>query len=433
MAVFSEKLYDKVESELAEYIQKNSRNGFVYIEFTYKQIGMDEAWYKDVCATLNWDKIKIKREILLQRIRGNSKSPFDPDDVDEINSYRTHPIEEHIIHNDFLLRVYRPIDKAVPYIIGVDCATGTNNDSTVATFVDPYTLCPVAIIKSPLIDEPDAAEILIELIMRFAPKAVLAIERNNIGSSIINIIRRTKYATRLYNDPTKMDNTPDDKLDRTGQLEKKANNSRHWGIYTEGKSRERMMQILLLRVKDNKDGFVCNEIIDDINNLIQKSNGRIEAESGKHDDCIMSYLIALYTYMNGYKLSRYGIIKGLKRDVVEEIQNKEPTYEDLYKALPAEWQAIMPKPGGSLIATDISADIGLPQNMFDGVGTKEDDAIYQQIMSVQQRRRMHKLSVDPDNADIDNEYIEEMVKQAQNKERGGFTHAQFDIAKILSR
>ena len=84
-AVFTERLYDMTEEEIREFMRVNSRNGIVYIEFNYKQIGMDEDWYQRVCAASNWEKIKIKREVLLQRIRGTSASPFDPDDLDVIN------------------------------------------------------------------------------------------------------------------------------------------------------------------------------------------------------------------------------------------------------------------------------------------------------------------------------------------------------------
>ena len=108
---------------------------------------MDEDWYQRVCAASNWEKIKIKREVLLQRIRGTSASPFDPDDLDVINGFRKEPIEEIMVNKIFTLYVYEKLDKMVPYIMGIDCATGTNNDNTVIMIIDPYTLRPVAVLK----------------------------------------------------------------------------------------------------------------------------------------------------------------------------------------------------------------------------------------------------------------------------------------------
>ena len=102
-ALFTEKMYDKTHAEFVQFVKLNSTNSFIYIEFNYKQIGQDEKWFNKLCEFLNQDKMRIKREVLLQRIRGSSNSPFDPEDLDIINSYRTNPIEEYLIRDYFNL------------------------------------------------------------------------------------------------------------------------------------------------------------------------------------------------------------------------------------------------------------------------------------------------------------------------------------------
>jgi hypothetical protein len=438
MATFTERLYDMDTKNISDYIAKNSSNNMVYIEFNYKQIGRDENWYQGMCKLLNGDKLTIKRELLLQRLSGNSKSPFDPEDLETINSYRSNPLSEYIIHNDFLLRVYTELDRTTPYIIGVDVCTGVNGDSTAITLLDPYTEKPCAILKTPLIDEIETSEILVEIVNKYCPKALLAIERNSIGNSVINILRRTVLCSRIYNDPTKMNDTPDDKLDRKHQLIKNAENRRYWGIYTEGNSREKMMEILLLRAINNKDGFVCNEIIDEMNSLIRKSSGRIEADTGKHDDAVMSYLIALYTLKYGHRLTRYGIIKGLRKEAVEAMQEQE-TKEDpvaMWEALPEAYKRIFPKPGSGTLIQGVSAEGGdVPKEFLDEVRKEDnDDQIYRNIESAQMRRARHRTAIDPNaKVDVDAEYIEDMIRQANDKDNTMLYDNAFDICDLLNK
>lgn len=346
-AVFTERLYDMTEDDIAAFMKANSRNGIIYIEFNYKQIGMDEEWYQKVCAVSNWDKIKIKREVLLQRIRGTSESPFDPDDLDTINGFRKEPIDEIMVNKIFTLYVYEKLDKTVPYIMGVDCATGVNNDNTVLMIIDPYTLHPVACMKTPLADAVETAQNIIHVVNRYIPKALVAIESNHLGSAIIAILKRSSIAANLYYDIDKaMVPDVETRLDKHGMVMNDPNNRRFYGVATTATTRPMMMQILLRHVAERKSDFICRELIDDLNNLIQKASGKIEATQGEHDDVVMAYLIALFVYYHGSKLSRYGITKYDPRKPIGESVKKVETYADAYEALPDNLKQYFPNPQG---------------------------------------------------------------------------------------
>ena len=349
-AVFTERLYDMTEDDIAAFMKANSRNGIIYIEFNYKQIGMDEEWYQKVCAVSNWDKIKIKREVLLQRIRGTSESPFDPDDLDTINGFRKEPIDEIMINKIFTLYVYERLDKTVPYILGVDCATGVNNDNTVLMVIDPYTLHPVACMKTPLADAVETAQNIIHVVNRYIPKALVAIESNHLGSAIIAILKRSSIAANLYYDIDKaMVPDVETRLDKHGMVMNDPNNRRFYGVATTATTRPMMMQILLRHVAERKSDFICRELIDDLNNLIQKASGKIEAAPGEHDDVVMAYLIALFVYYHGSKLTRYGITKYDPRKPIGEKVKKVETYADAYDALPDDLKQYFPNPQGQQI------------------------------------------------------------------------------------
>ena len=64
---WSETFYDKPIEDVYDYIETNSVNHIVYIEYQYQQLGKDETWFSKVCAYLNGDKLKIQREIFLRR------------------------------------------------------------------------------------------------------------------------------------------------------------------------------------------------------------------------------------------------------------------------------------------------------------------------------------------------------------------------------
>ena len=107
-----------------------------YIEYFYYQIGKDEEWYQEQCRVLGFDKIRIKREIHLQRIRGTNDSPFDPEDLDTINGLKKPVREEVLLNKIFSIRLYEKINPNIPYILSIDVSTGTNNDNTAITIID---------------------------------------------------------------------------------------------------------------------------------------------------------------------------------------------------------------------------------------------------------------------------------------------------------
>ena len=105
-AIFTEHMYDMKPDELKQYMKLHSVNDICMIEYSYRQIGMGRRYFDKMCKVLEQDKVKIKREILLQRIRGASDSPFDEDDLDTINDNKKDPIKEIILLNMYVLYIY---------------------------------------------------------------------------------------------------------------------------------------------------------------------------------------------------------------------------------------------------------------------------------------------------------------------------------------
>lgn len=350
-AKFRDNMYDWNETEIADNVSKISDISMMYIEFNYRQVGKDEEWYQQMCKSLGNDVVTIKRELLLYRIKGSSNSPFDPEDLDIINSFGKEPISTITIDKYFFLDIYEKLDIDKIYFVGVDCATGTAGDNNAVTVVDPYTLKPVAEFKSPFQGTIELSKFIRKL-RRMIPKAIICVERNSVGSAVLEMLAESEVYPNLYSDPDKLGKSNVDEIyDNKGFLRHEANKRRSFGVYTDNQTRELMMNILCRHVAEYKDRFVSKNVIDDVNNLVRSKSGKIQAASGAHDDSIMSYLIALLVYYHGKKLHRYGFIRGMNGDI-REPAHKEPTYKDFYNQLPDDLKQVFAPP-----ARDINKEV----------------------------------------------------------------------------
>lgn len=308
---WSEQFYDLGPEKSKEIIAANAENNIVYIEYSYKQLGLGEEWFRKLCKLVNGDPTAIKRELLLQRIRGSKDSPFSEEDLMAIQEIKPVVIEEHYIMDLYQLNVYKKLNPKVPYLVGVDVATGVNNDSTAVSVVNPYTLQIDAEFRSPIMGYPDLKRFLYQLVKKYIPSAVLCIEKNHGGDSVIQDLRETVLNRNIYHSMSKDlvdDNTA--KINK-GHIEREVERRRNYGVFTGVKSRALMIDLLFLTVQEFKDRLTSHFVIDDILKLVRK-NGKVQAAAGEHDDSIMSYLIALYVYTYGKNLNRWGIVKGMK-------------------------------------------------------------------------------------------------------------------------
>ena len=330
---WTEKFYDKDIEDVKETIKRGCLNGIVYIEYSYQQLGEDEEWFNESCRILLHDKVKIRRELLLQRIRGSSLSPFNQEDLEIISEKRGKVIEEIFINKYFRLDVYTSLVRNKIYFVSVDVSCGYGQDNTAITVMDPYTLKPVAEFKSPFIGITQSTKLLYSLIKKYLPRSILIIERNVNGESILDALRNTDIMHNLYFDKSRdlIGDNIDDKIDPQGFLKIEAMRRKTYGVWTAGKSRDVMMNLLETHVNEFKDNFVGNNIIDDLLKLVKSTKGKILAETGEHDDSIMSYLIGLYVYYHGNNLHCFGFVRGQLPD--EEDRNKGLTYDEIIDEL----------------------------------------------------------------------------------------------------
>lgn len=349
---WSERMYDMRydstnddNNELLQYVKNNGGNGIVYIEYSYKQLGLTDEWLRNMYNKIQ-NPVVVKREILLQRIRGSSDSPFDQEDIEYMASMVQPIVDELYLCDHFRFDIYKKLERLTPYLVSIDCSTGTNGDSNAITIINPYTVRPDAEFKCPYIGETQLEKLIIELVQEHLPRACIIIERNSVGDGIIDHLLNSPIRSNLYFDKNKdlVEANIADQSNVVSMLKRQGDQKKFYGVYTDNKSREDMMAILFRRVAEFKDDFVTKNITDDIAHLVRFKSGKIAAQVGFHDDSIMSYLIGMYVWYHGNNLSMWGIVKGAK-EIENQNKGLHRSVEDIENMdiLPADTIATMKK------------------------------------------------------------------------------------------
>lgn len=184
---FSENWYDLTYAEIQELIGANTKSAFVYIKFSYKQLGCGEKWFYDICKDMQWNMVAIRREILLEWIDTPDNSPFTQDELESVRGQVKEPIRSILIFNKYKFNIYKllplnlnqiPIN---PPIIGVDVSGGYNHDYSAIAVIDSSTTELIAELKCNYISIPELGRVLIFLVRNLMPNAVINIERNGVA------------------------------------------------------------------------------------------------------------------------------------------------------------------------------------------------------------------------------------------------------------
>lgn len=339
-AWFNEKLYD--EDDISVWMEKNSKNGYLYIEFNYMQLDHKnpDKWFKEQCKELLYDWAKIRREILLQWNNASTNSPFSEDDLRDLRSMSVDAsdIDSIIINKYYRLNVYRKLNPGDKYIVSVDPAKGrgTKADRTVVCVTDAKTDKVHAIFKSSVIQYKETFRFLYTLIYKYIPNSVLVVE-NNIDT-LVEYIKNSTMKHLLYYE---VSNNPTKETRKKGVIKKKDTASIVYGITTTSQNRPKYFDILFEYVRKKKEEMACRELVEEIETLEYKSPTRIEATSGHHDDVVLAYLIGQYVKMYGTNRARFGILyaddlgteyKPIKNDVFrsERMNNRTPVEQEIY-------------------------------------------------------------------------------------------------------
>lgn len=302
---FDESMYDLKGKKLFDLLYRTKdKMPFLFIQFYYWQLGKTDEWYQAVYKDLN-DPLRARREYLLEWIDTNGNSPFDPDDValiGEIARKREASREHIMINKYFRLNVYEKYKGKKPVIIGVDVAGGLGRDSSAVVVVNPETLRPMAIFNSNMITSKDLQKFIVTLVQKVYPNCIITIENNSVGQPLIDNLRDTPIAHKLYREKKKK------------EIQKGVTNFSHsttrevmvYGHNTNNVTRAQMMDNLENIVRNSHTHVGYPELYEEIRFLEVRGN-RIDHSPASHDDTVMAYMGALWIVKYGKGLKGKGI------------------------------------------------------------------------------------------------------------------------------
>ena len=176
---FDEQWYDLTYNQLMEILNANTKSDFVYIKFSYQELGCSEEWFRDLCKLLKNSWTDIRREILLEWNTGVENSPFKEEDLDAISKLIVQPINVQYLLGKYRFETYLQADTLTyPPIIGVDVSGGYKQDSSTITVVDSYTTKVLGCLNCNYIPTMDLARCIEFIVKNWMPNAVVNCERN---------------------------------------------------------------------------------------------------------------------------------------------------------------------------------------------------------------------------------------------------------------
>jgi hypothetical protein len=289
-------LYDGYEVTMDD----PEKNAFISMKILWSDTHRDQDWYNKQCKELNFNQRKINQELDLVFL-GSSTSIFSDDVICKLVPKKSsHEMQLPFGHK---LEMFSELIPGEIYLLGVDTAmsAGINSDYSALSLVHAVSGQEVgawkgkfSVVKRFAALVKAAVQGLSKLYNVNEETLRVIIERNSIGKETVEellyndpLVDDFDYEAYLYQEEVK-----NGKGEPTGDYT--------FGLYTSnaGKmgngKRDQMFNELMNQVNGRPDLFHSDMLIDELRNLEQKANGRIEAMRGQHDDVVMAYNFCLY-------------------------------------------------------------------------------------------------------------------------------------------
>jgi len=341
---FTEKWYDLSYQQIMGIINANSSSNFVYVKFTYKQVGRDEKWFEDICKEMQWKWNEIRREILLEWSDSPENSPFNKEDLETVGRLVHDPIDARLILGKWTLNIYEKIPLKSDYtpkyppVMGVDVSGGYNQDASAITIIDSKTTRVFADFKCNYISPIDLARVIYEITTTTMPNVVINVERNGgYGASVLAKLIESKIKKNLYYE------IKDRVIEETNdglRIVRKKQKTKVYGFDSGKASRELLIEILRERMELHKDKFISPILHRELKGMQVKRSGRVEHSDTSHDDQVFSYLMALYVWYEGKNLKELFHIEKSSIKTDEQIDEVINGLEEKYSSIVEEIEYI---------------------------------------------------------------------------------------------
>ena len=334
-AKFNFSFYDWSDDQLHDYLEKNSGNNYVFIEYHHTDLGKDDKWLKAQIRALEGDMAKVKREILIEWTYASNMSIFTEEQLDEMSKYVKHENLQTIYINYYKIDVLEPFNNLMykNWALSCDIGGGLGKDYSAFSLIDPKSYKMVMNFKNNMIPVLEYAKLVINFVKTYVPNAIIIPERNNSGTVFIEAIQKSEVARNMYytssNDKDYTIKTIKHKpLFRKPFLANTKDEKIIYGFNTTATTRKVMTEELLFMIANTRPELVNNNLLfDELRKLIRERSGKINHTSTEHDDLLMSYLIGLFVL--SYSNNRNKFFKDISDDPVtyDSVKKVDKTFQ----------------------------------------------------------------------------------------------------------
>lgn len=345
-APFNETMYDlDTHEDLVKLIDEIAPKTRLFLEFSYKQLGFTDAWFKQASSELNGNQDDIARDLLNIWQASSNENVIPQSVIQQLRHSKQEPAFTDLTHG-FMMRWY--MDKSIveseefhhrPFVAGMDTSENIGRDFTTLVMMDPTDLNIVAVCRCNVANTMQVAKYMSDLLLEF-PNLLWIPERNNTGIALIDFViqklqdNNINPYKRIYNEVVQQRQEPKFKDINIYNYKEIYTERKYFGYRTSGSasstSRDRLYKDIMIKALELaatrvKDSTLINEYC----NLTVR-NGRVDHKEGRHDDTVISHLLACYLILSGKNVGIYGIPE---RQVLSSLSAKGDSIDPSVKEL----------------------------------------------------------------------------------------------------
>jgi len=234
-----------------------------------KELVNDPTWYKTQCELYGNDYRKIQQELELKFLT-SSGSFLEDTTSRKLQELTIDPIQKLKLFNGELWIFSRCVDGAY-YLMGVDTAPEHGDDKSAIVVFNYETLEQVAEyqVKCSVIDFVKVVKII-----AVQYPGLIIIESNSYGNQVVEMINDSELSIRLYKE-------------KRGKLLIP-------GLSNNAKTRPLMIDALYSTITEFPELVKSKRLMLELIGLVTRNNGRVEAETGTHDDLALATALCMY-------------------------------------------------------------------------------------------------------------------------------------------
>ena len=201
-----------------------------------------------------------------------------------VQSWKERGGEKYIIEamDDGELQIWERPTPNKEYRIGADVSegidVGRDTDWSVAVVLNAQTMDEVAMLRIKI--DPDLFAWQLASLGKWYNNAKLVVERNNHGLVTLKFLSDVHLYPDIYSEKI---------LD-----ERSSRSARKLGFHTTVKSKPLIIDYLKELIREDEIKIRSPKILDELQTFVNLPNGKMAAQSGSHDDCVMALAIACF-------------------------------------------------------------------------------------------------------------------------------------------